>query len=124
MCAPVAVVMKNALCLGPFNSWDRQVYVTDVSGSPSTVKLYDTLSYNFLVGDYSALAAIDSDDGSCYNKVFNNVLSYALWGQKSYLFGHDLIHHNNLYAYLSVGVDLYNSFLPGHENQFYNNTGV
>ncbi len=40
---------------GPFNSWDRQVYVTDVrTGEPDTQKEWDDISHNFIVANYAS----------------------------------------------------------------------
>lgn len=48
---------------GPFNSWDRQVYITELV--PGGVgKLYDTITRNFMIADYSASDSVDNDDGS------------------------------------------------------------
>jgi len=39
---------------GPFNSWDRQVYVTKVlDGTPRPDKQYDYISYNFMIANVS-----------------------------------------------------------------------
>merc|ERR1712079_996269 len=39
---------------GPFNSWDRQVFVTRVNnGTKSTRKAYDWTTGNFMVGNYN-----------------------------------------------------------------------
>lgn len=41
---------------GPFNSWDRQIYVTDIlnPGQPSVVKQYDDISHNFILANYNS----------------------------------------------------------------------
>ena len=50
---------------GPFNSWDRQVFVTDVKdGKPSVDKAYDEIRANFFIGNWYGQEAIDNDDGS------------------------------------------------------------
>jgi hypothetical protein len=50
---------------GPFNSWDRQVYVTDVrTGQPDVIKEWDDISHNFFIANYNSQEAIDNDDGS------------------------------------------------------------
>jgi hypothetical protein len=50
---------------GPFNSWDRQVYVTDVrTGQPDVIKEWDDISHNFIIANYNSQEAIDNDDGS------------------------------------------------------------
>jgi hypothetical protein len=40
---------------GPFNSWDRQPYVTDVSGIPSTTPLPNNIHHNFFVANYNGI---------------------------------------------------------------------
>ena len=38
---------------GPFNSWNRQVYVWDGDdGQPTVWKKNDTISYNFILANY------------------------------------------------------------------------
>jgi hypothetical protein len=50
---------------GPFNSWDRQVYVTEVrTGQPDVIKEWDDISHNFMIANYNSQEAIDNDDGS------------------------------------------------------------
>merc|ERR1712154_504187 len=55
---------------GPFNSWDRQVFVTKVNenGTPSVIKEYDYHIQNFMIANYNSVNAIDNDDGSAYYK--------------------------------------------------------
>lgn len=48
---------------GPFNSWDRQVFITDISGQPSVIKAFDEISYNFMLGNYNTFVTVDTDDG-------------------------------------------------------------
>jgi len=109
---------------GPFNSWDRQVYVTDVlNGTPSVIKQWDDISHNFIIANYNSQEGIDNDDGSCYYHTHHNVMSYSGNGMKNDFGGHDNVHHNNLYAYVGKGFGIC-SQLPGHEDYFYNNTVV
>ena len=52
---------------GPFNSWDRQVFVTDVlDGTANVIKQWDDISHNYLLVTYNAqdVQGIDNDDGS------------------------------------------------------------
>eukprot|EP01083_Nonionella_stella_P091597 256156_1 len=120
---------------GPFNSWDRQVFVTRVhDGSISTRKAYDHISRNFMIGNYNTQDVIDTDDGSSYYKVFNNFLVYGPNGQKSTSGGHDLHAFGNIYAYIFVhkgwdwwGPTCFHDFTTqrsGHKNYYYNNTCV
>jgi len=109
---------------GPFNSWDRQVYVTDVlNGTPSVTKQWDDISHNFMIANYNSQEAIDNDDGSCYYHTHHNVFSYSGNGMKNDFGGHDNIHHNNLYAYIGKGFGICPQ-VEGHLDGFYNNTVV
>jgi len=106
---------------GPFNSWDRQVYVTEVlSGTPSVIKQYDFIYKNFIIANYQSQEAIDNDDGSCYYETFDNFFAYSGNGMKSDFGGHDNHHHDNIYAYVGKGYSL-SGQLTGHEDYFYKN---
>ena len=50
---------------GPFNSWDRQVYVTKVrNGTASVIKEWDYIHNNMIIANYNGQEGIDNDDGS------------------------------------------------------------
>jgi len=118
-------VVRETSDHGTFNSWDRQVYVTDVlNGQPSFIKAFDDISHNFIISNYGAAEAIDNDDGSCYYRTHSNFLSYSGNGMKSDFGGHDGIAFGNVYAFVGGGFTMYNTQLPGHEDQFYGNTLV
>ena len=74
----------TTICAGPFNSWDRQVFVTDVRtpGSPSVLKQWDEISHNWVLANYNGQEGLDNDDGSCYYHSHHNVLSYSGNGMK------------------------------------------
>ena len=109
---------------GPFNSWDRQVYVTKVkTGSPSVDKQWDYIFLNFMIANYDSILAIDNDDGSAYYQTHNNVFMYSRAGMKNDFGGHDNHHFENIYAYVGKGFGIC-SQLKGHEDYFYNNTVV
>lgn len=110
---------------GPFNSWDRQVYVTKVldGKTPSTIKAYDTIFSNFIIANYHSSMAIDNDDGSCYYRTFSNFFVYSGSGMKNDFGGHDNDHHDNIYAYVGKGFGICPQ-LEGHVDYFYNNTVV
>ena len=110
---------------GPFNSWDRQVFVTKVkNGTATTEKQYDYISYNFMLANYNSKMAIDNDDGSAYYETHDNVFVYgSLGGMKNDFDGHDNHHHNNIYQYINSGFRIC-SQLKHHEDKFYNNTVV
>ena len=107
---------------GPFNSWDRQVFVTKVldGKTPSPIKQYDYISKNFMIANYNSQEAIDNDDGSCYYETHNNFFAYSGNGMKNDFDGHDNHHHDNVYAYVGRGFGICGQ-LEGHEDMFYNN---
>ena len=114
---------------GPFNSWDRQVYVTKVcDGTPSPEKDWDYIISNFMIANYDSVVGVDNDDGSAYYKTHGNFVAYSsthpsFGGMKNDFGGHDNHHYNNIYAYVISGFGI-NSQLEGHEDYFYNNTVV
>ncbi len=108
---------------GPFNSWDRQVFITDVlngQGTPGTQKDWDYISGNFMIANYNSQEAIDNDDGSNYYKTSGNFFAYSSNGMKNDFGGHDNWHFNNIYAYVGRGFGVVPQ-LPGHADYFYGN---
>ena len=106
---------------GPFNSWDRQVFVTKVAnGTAQPDKDWDYISYNFMIANYNSIFAIDNDDGSNYYKTHHNFFAYSGGGMKNDFSGHDNHHYNNIYGYVGLGFKIV-SQLPGHEDYFYSN---
>ena len=81
---------------GPFNSWDRQPYLTKVNGSPSLTAAESYIFNNFFINNYHSSWPIDHDDGSCYYTDTYNFLVYG--GYKNYL-GHSKTVTNNIYIY-------------------------
>ena len=74
---------------GPFNSWDRQPYVTPSfcnCGPPSIVPQPTNITRNFIINGYNGVWTLDHDDGSAYYNDSFNFLVYG--GCKNYL-GHD-----------------------------------
>ena len=109
---------------GPFNSWDRQVFITKVrTGSPDTRKEWDHIFNNFMIANYGSILAIDNDDGSAYYQTHGNFFVYSGTGMKNDYGGHDNHHYNNIYAYVGIGFGIVQQ-LNGHEDYFYNNTVV
>ena len=106
---------------GPFNSWDRQVFVTQVlDGTPQTQKDWDYISSNFIIANYNSQEAIDNDDGSNYYKTFRNFFAYSGNGMKNDFGGHDNWHFHNIYAYVGRGFGVVPQ-LPGHADYFFGN---
>ena len=117
---------------GPFNSWDRQVYVTrnndELNNVRSTIKAYDHITQNFIIANYHSSMAIDNDDNSCYYKTYKNFLVYSPCGMKNNFGGHDNHHFGNIYGYISTcfqsDQDMRSGQLAEHNDYFYNNTCV
>ena len=104
---------------GPWNSWNRVPYITtERTGKPSIIPKDVHIEKNFFLGNYNAIAAVDTDDGSAYLKVHDNVLGYATAGLKSDFGGHQEVYFNNLLAYvhdcIMDGMD--SDRFPGHPN--------
>ena len=50
---------------GPFNSWDRQPYLTTVrTGQPSMQMAYREIHHNMFIDNYSPQEDVDNDDGN------------------------------------------------------------
>ena len=83
---------------GPFNSWDRQPFVTKVRDgeTASLVPAYNEISHNFIIANYYCSAPLDHDDGSSYYYDHHNVLVYG--GYKNNI-GHSKRAENNLFIY-------------------------
>ena len=106
---------------GPFNSWDRQPFLTDVrTGKPSMYMAWREIHHNFFIDNYSPQEDVDNDDGSAYYHTHDNFLVYGGQGMKNDFGGHDNHHFNNIYAYTGQGLGVC-SQLKGHEDYFYNN---
>ena len=109
---------------GPFNSWDRQPFLTTVrTGEPSMQMAWRTIHHNFFIDNYSPQENVDNDDGSQFYHTHHNFLVYGENGEKSDFGGHNNIHFNNLYAYLDKPVQLMPQ-APGKADGFYDNTVV
>ena len=104
---------------GPYNSWDRVPYITDIAtGKPSVIPAWRHIRHNFIVSVYSSQEAIDTDDGSAYYKTYENFFVYAANGLKSDFNGHDNRHYRNVYAYTS------SCWGTGNNDWFVNNTCI
>ena len=83
---------------GPFNSWDRQLYLTKVRDgeTPSLVPKENYMTYNFIISNYHSYWPIDHDDGTGY---FTDQYNYLVYGGfKNYL-GHSKTSQYNVYIY-------------------------
>jgi hypothetical protein len=83
---------------GPFNSWDRQPFLTDVlDGTPQLTPAYNSILYNFMLCNYGSNMCIDNDDGSSYYLSHHNFEVYG--GHKSDFGGHNKFTYNSIVAY-------------------------
>ncbi|XP_065181055.1 uncharacterized protein LOC135811743 [Sycon ciliatum] len=84
---------------GPFNSWDRQPFLTDVADpeNPSLYPAVNNIHHNFLIGNYGSSMCLDNDDGSAYYHHSDNYLVYG--GHKSNYGGHNKVSTNNYNLY-------------------------
>jgi len=109
---------------GPFNSWDRQPFLTTVrTGEPSMTMAWREIHHNYFIDNYSPQENVDNDDGSAYYRTHHNFMVYGRQGMKNDFGGHDNYHYGNIYAYAeqAMGVD---RTLPGHEDLFTDNKAV
>lgn len=90
--------VRETLDHGPFNSWDRQPYLTTVGNgkNPSLVPRESNMTYNFIISNFHSWWPIDHDDGTGY---FTDQYNYLVYGGfKNYL-GHSKISQYNVYVY-------------------------
>ena len=103
---------------GPFNSWDRQPFITKVRDgkTASLVPAYNEISHNFIIANYYSEVPLDHDDGSSYYYDHHNVLVYG--GFKNNI-GHSKRAENNLFIYPGVAFPKppkLSSFLMSHHS--------
>jgi hypothetical protein len=111
---------------GPINSWDRQPFLTDVLGQPSYAAAMSNITGNFIWANYGSSQGFDTDDGSSWYNISDNVMWQAD-GYKMDFGGHDTVITNNLFW--KDGGDDQNCintmpFLPGHGTVFKGNKCV
>jgi len=111
---------------GPFNSWDRQPFLTTVhDGTPSMRMAWREIHHNFFIDNYSPQENVDNDDGSAYYHTHDNFFVYGGNGMKNDFGGHDNYHLRNVYAYVGQSIGFYDApMLDGHEDHFEHNTVV
>mmetsp|Transcript_5666 Transcript_5666/g.13013 ORF Transcript_5666/g.13013 Transcript_5666/m.13013 type:complete len:787 (+) Transcript_5666:23-2383(+) len=106
---------------GPFNSWDRQPFLTTVrTGEPSMIMQWREIHHNFFIDNYSPQEDVDNDDGSCYYKTHDNFLVYGGQAMKNDFGGHDNHHYDNVDAYVGQGLGVCET-IAGHEDYFFGN---
>lgn len=106
---------------GPFNSWDRQPFLTTVrTGEPSMIMQWREIHHNFFIDNYSPQEDVDNDDGSCYYKTHDNFLVYGGQAMKNDFGGHDNHHYDNVDAYVDHALGVCET-IAGHEDYFFGN---
>lgn len=86
---------------GPFNSWDRLPFLTEVlNGTPSLTPAWNNIHNNFMLCNYGSNMCIDNDDGSAYYLNHHNFEVYG--GHKSDFGGHNKYTYDALVAYAQV----------------------
>lgn len=114
---------------GPFNSWDRQPFLTDVLNGaedrPSLIPAYNVISSNYIIANYGAGFGVDNDDSSSYYKIHGNVF-YLGGGVKCDYDGHEKAFYNNIMVAQSGGAACHHTcaYAEGHPDSCYNNTIV
>lgn len=60
---------------GPINTWDRQVYATDLGPAGATLldPLATTIARNLIFANYGAAQGVDNDDGSSNYDIHDNI---------------------------------------------------
>ena len=91
---------------GPFNSWDRQPFLTEVAALPdhvpSLIPAYNVIANNFFTANYGAGFGVDNDDTSSYYKIHDNFF-FLGGGVKCDYDGHEKRFYNNLMLGTSAG---------------------
>jgi hypothetical protein len=124
------ICFVRAMYAGPWNSWDRVPYITDIrTGKPSIIPSYRLIHHNMVLGTYYSQATIDTDDGSAYYRVYENFLAFAANGLKSDFGGHDNVWTRNVLAYPETCYDFGfdakgNTSFPGYNDGFANNSCI
>jgi len=98
-----------------------------VNGNPTVYKVNDTISYNFIIGNYHSSMCIDNDDGSAFFDTHHNVLmaasqdaAYGGNSLKSDFGGHSNFHHDNLDLFWGKGFGI-SGQIQGFSDGYYNN---
>eukprot|EP01083_Nonionella_stella_P316553 1148432_1 len=114
---------------GPFNSWDRVPYVTNVNaanrgGKSSIIPAFNRIYQNFIIGTYETQEGIDNDDGSAQYLTYLNFFVYGSYAMKSDFDGNNNYHYQNVYAYIGNNAYGFGGGDTGAYNEFRNNSVV
>jgi len=112
---------------GPFNSWDREPFLTEVlNGTAQLTPEYNTIANNFFLCNYGSSMCVDNDDGSSYYLIHDNFEVYG--GHKSDFGGHNKYTYNSVVAFakdygdgICGGMD---SGVAGFVDGYWNNTCI
>ena len=64
---------------GAMNAWDRTAYISDVKyGAPSYEAQMNSVNNNFIIANYGASQGFDTDDGSSWYDIHDNVSTQAI----------------------------------------------
>ena len=110
---------------GPFNSWDRQPFLTAVRDgkTPSFVPAYNVIRSNFIVSNYGAGFGVDNDDTSSYYNITSNFF-YLGGGVKCDYDGHEKRFSENLMLGTTAGCWHTCSYKKGYPDYCHDNTFV
>jgi hypothetical protein len=107
---------------GPFNSWDREPFWTDVfNTSGSFTQAYNEIHHNVFLCNYGSEACIDNDDGSTFFKNHNNFEIYGC--HKDYYAGHNKYTYDTVLAFpvcWGMSCGFFTDFVPGFVDGIYN----
>ncbi|CAB9517687.1 expressed unknown protein [Seminavis robusta] len=107
---------------GPFNSWDRQPFLTYKDGleEPTMFSEWRRIHHNFFIDNYSPQENVDNDDGSARFHTHDNFFVYGGQGMKNDFGGCDNWHYRNIYAYVGKAIFSMKQ-IKGHEDHFFEN---
>jgi len=107
---------------GPFNSWDRQPFLTTVAnGTASLNPAYTLVHHNMFICNYGSEACIDNDDGSTFFKNYNNFEVYGC--HKDYFAGHNKYTYDSVLVYPNCwgyGCGFTTEFVSGYVDGVWN----
>ena len=111
---------------GPINSWDRMPFMHNLNGTNTYHTLYSNVHNNFIFANYGGSQGFDTDDGSAWYNIYNNVMYNAL-GYKNDYGGYNVNYHDNINILFGGKVStqscwgMQGTFYNGPSNRVYNN---
>jgi hypothetical protein len=101
---------------------DRQPYLTTIrTGKPSIIPADRHIHHNLVLATYNTVSAVDTDDGSAYYVVYDNVFAYGAVALKSGYGGHDNRWSGNLLAFVGACRVPWLPRFPGYNDAFEHN---